>query len=60
MFTVVPSTNRKYDFSIKAPADVKWAKGPGNKFGWYRRKPDAQQRSDELNRGKNERSSDNQ
>jgi len=51
-FIVVPSTSRNYGFSIKAPADVKWAKGPGNTFGWYRRKRDAQHRCDELNRGK--------
>ena len=55
MFTVVPSTSRKYGYSIKAPAEVKWAKGPGNTFGWYRRKRDAQQRCDELNKGKNGR-----
>jgi len=52
MFTVVPSTSRKYGYSIKAPADGKWAKGPGNTFGWYRRKRDAQGRCDELNREK--------
>ena len=52
MFTVVPSTSRKYGYSIKAPVDVEWAKGPGNTFGWYSRKVDAQQRCDELNRGK--------
>jgi hypothetical protein len=54
MFTVVPSTSRKYGYSIKAPADVTWAKGPANSFGWYRRKRDAQQRCDELNTGKDE------
>ncbi len=50
MFTVVPSTCRKYGYSIQAPADVTWAMGPGNTFGWYRRKRDAQHRCDELNR----------
>ena len=54
MFSVVSPTSRKYGYSIKAPADVKWAKGPGNTFGWYKRKRDAQQRCDELNKGKNE------
>jgi hypothetical protein len=49
MFIVVPSTSRKYGYSIKAPAHVTWAKGPGNTFGWYKRKRDAQQRCDELN-----------
>ena len=58
MFTVVPSTRRKYGYSIKAPADVTWAKGPGNTFGWYRRKRDTQQRCDELNKGKDERTTD--
>lgn len=48
MFTVVRSTSRKYGYSIKAPADVTWAKGPGNTFGWYKRKQDAQRRCDEL------------
>jgi hypothetical protein len=59
MFTVVRSTSRKYGYSIKAPTEVKWAKGPGNTFGWYRRKRDAQNRCDELNKSKNERPSDN-
>lgn len=49
MFTVVPSTSRKYGYSIKAPAAVTWARGPGNTFGWYKRKCDAQQRCNELN-----------
>jgi hypothetical protein len=53
MFTVVPSTSRKYGYSIKALGEVKWAKGPGKTFGWYKRKRDAQQRCDELNKGKN-------
>jgi hypothetical protein len=51
MFVVVPSTSRNYGYSIQAPADVTWAKGPGNTFGWYRRKRDAQRRCDELNGG---------
>lgn len=51
MFAVVPSTCRKYGYSINAPADVKWATGPGNTFGWYRRKSDAQKRANELSRG---------
>jgi hypothetical protein len=51
MFAVVPSTCRNYGYSIKAPADVKWATGPGNTFGWYRRKSAAQKRANELNRG---------
>jgi hypothetical protein len=50
-FTVVKSTARKYGYSIKAPSRVKWARGPGNTFGWYKRKSDAHQRADELNRG---------
>jgi hypothetical protein len=49
MFTVVPSTSRKYGYSIKAPAAVTWARGPGNTFGWYKRKRHAQQRCKELN-----------
>jgi hypothetical protein len=57
-FTVVPATSRKYGYCIKAPADVTWAKGAGNTFGWYRRKWDAQQRCDELNKGKNEGTGD--
>jgi hypothetical protein len=52
MFTVVPSTSRKYGYSIKAAADVTWAKGPGNTFGWYKRKQDAQYRCDVLNQMK--------
>ena len=65
-FTVVASTSRKYGFSIKAPANVRWAKGPGNTFAWYKRKKDAQQRCDELNQGttieecKNESTTDNE
>ena len=55
MFSVVPSTSRKHGYSIKAPAEVTWAKEPGNTFGWYKRKRDAQHRCDELNREKNER-----
>ena len=51
MLTVVPSTSRKYGYCIQAPADVTWAMGPGNTFGWYGRKQDAQQRCNELNRG---------
>jgi hypothetical protein len=50
MFTVVPSTSRKYGYSIRAPAFITWATGPGNTFGWYRLKSDAQKRADELNR----------
>jgi hypothetical protein len=52
MFVVVPATNRKYGYGIQAPADVTWAIGPGNTFGWYKRKRDAQQRCNDLNRGK--------
>ena len=52
MFTVVPSTFRHYGYSIKAPTDITWAKGPGNTFGWYKRKRDAQQRCDVLNRAR--------
>ena len=52
MFVVVPSTSRSYGYSIQAPADVTWAMGPGNTFGWYKRKKDAQRRCDELNRGR--------
>jgi hypothetical protein len=58
MFTVVPSTSRKYGHSIKAPADVTWTKGPGKTFGLYKRKRDAQQRYDELNKGKNGRTTE--
>jgi hypothetical protein len=54
MFTVVPSTSRKYGYSIKAPADVTWPKVPGNTCGWYKRKRDAQRRCDELNQGRRE------
>ena len=50
MFTVVPSTSRKYGYSIKAPPSVTWATDPWNTFGWYKRKVDAQKRADELNR----------
>jgi hypothetical protein len=52
MLTVVPSTSRKYGYSIKALAEITWAIGPGNTFGWYRRKRNAQRRCDELNKGK--------
>jgi hypothetical protein len=51
-FTVVRSTSRKYGYSIKAPANVSWAKGPGNTFGWYKLKRDAQHRCDVLNQVK--------
>jgi hypothetical protein len=51
-FTVVRSTSRKYGYSIKAPADVTWANGPGNTFGWYKRKQDAQHRCNVLNQVK--------
>ena len=54
MFVVVLATSRKYGFSIKAPADVNWAMGSGNTFGWYKRKRDAQRRCDELNKGQDE------
>jgi hypothetical protein len=50
-FTVVPSPSRKYGYSIKVTIAVTWVKGPGNTFGWYRRKRDAQQRCNELNQG---------
>ena len=50
MFTVVPSTSRKYGYSIKAPPGIPWATGPMNTFGWYKCKADAQKRADELNR----------
>ena len=53
MFTAVPSTSRKYGYSIKAPIEFTWTKGPGKTFGWYKRKRDAQQRCNELNNGKN-------
>jgi hypothetical protein len=49
-FVVVKSLTRKYGYSIKAPASVTWATGPGNTFGWYRLKSDAQKRANELNR----------
>jgi hypothetical protein len=49
VFTVVASTSRKYGYSIKAPAAVTWAKGPGDTFGWYKRKRDALRRCEELN-----------
>lgn len=58
MFTVVPSTSRKYGYSIKAPASITWATGPGNTFGWYRRKSDAQHRCDELNQIRNDCTTD--
>ncbi len=50
MFVVVKSRLRHYGYSIKAPVGVTWATGPGNTFGWYKRKADAEKRADELNR----------
>jgi hypothetical protein len=50
MFTVVKSTSRSYGYSIKAPAHITWAQGPGNTFGWYRRKSDAQTTADAHNK----------
>ena len=49
-FIVVKSQTRKYGYAIRAPRHVTWATGPKNTFGWYRRKSDAQERADELNR----------
>jgi len=51
VFEVVKATSRSYGYSIKAPAHIKWAMGPGNTFGWYRRKGDAQRAADAHNRG---------
>lgn len=48
-FTIVPSTSRKEGYSIKVPPWITWAQNPGNTFGWYKRKVDAQKRADELN-----------
>ena len=53
MFTVVKSTSRHYGYSIKAPSWVTWAKGPGNTFGWYKLKRDAQAQADAHNRAQN-------
>jgi len=49
-FVVVKSLIRKYGYSIQAPPNITWAVGPAHTFGWYRRKSDAKQRADELNR----------
>jgi hypothetical protein len=49
-FVVVRSLTRSYGYSIKFPPSITWAKGPQNTVGWYRRKVDAIQRADELNR----------
>ena len=49
-FVVVKSLTRKCGYAIKAPRFITWAKGPQNTVGWYRRKSDAQQRAEELNR----------
>ena len=49
-FVVVKSLTRKHGYAIRAPRHVTWATGPKNTFGWYRRKSDAQERADELNR----------
>lgn len=50
MFKVVPAICRMYGYSIQAPPGTTWATGPNRTFGWYKRKKDAQQRADELNR----------
>jgi hypothetical protein len=52
-FTVVKSQTRNYGYAIQAPPNITWAKGPGNTFGWYRRKRDAQEAADAHNRGEN-------
>ena len=49
-FVVVKSLTRKYGYAIQAPRSITWAQGPQNTFGWYRRKSDAQERAEELNR----------
>ncbi len=49
-FVVVKSLTHKYGYAIQAPPSITWAKGAQNTFGWYRRKSDAQERADELNR----------
>jgi hypothetical protein len=49
-FIVVNSLTRKYGYAIQSPRNVTWATGPQHTFGWYRRKSDAQERADELNR----------
>lgn len=49
-FIVVKSPTRKYGYAIQAPRSITWAKGPQNTVGWYRRKLDAQNRAEELNR----------
>ncbi len=48
-FCVVHSRSRHYGYSIQAPPHITWALGPGNSFGWYRRRSDAQQRADLYN-----------
>ena len=48
-FTVVPHPQKNGCYAIQAPPFITWAKGPGNTFGRYRRKTDAQQRADEHN-----------
>lgn len=49
-FIVVRALTRRYGYAIQAPLNITWAVGPQRTFGWYRRKSDAKQRADELNR----------
>lgn len=48
-FCVVPSRSRHYGYCIQAPPHITWALGPGNSFGWFKRKSDARQSADVYN-----------
>jgi hypothetical protein len=50
IFTVVRSRTRNRGYTVQAPPGVRWAIGPGQTCGWYRRKQDAEQRAKELSK----------
>ena len=48
-FQVVRSRTRQYGYSVQAPRQISWAIGPGNTFGWFQRKCDAQKAANVQN-----------